>query len=50
MLLLSNLETFIITPHIIKVTIKEDPPDEKNGRVIPVEGNAPQTTPQLSRV
>lgn len=36
-------------PHIQQVTNKEEPPDEKNGRVIPVTGRAPHTTPQFSK-
>ena len=40
-------EQFMINPHIAIVTIREEPPEEKKGRGIPVVGKNPHTTPML---
>ena len=45
----SYFEIFIIIPQVIKVISIDEPPWEKNGSGIPVEGKAPQTTPQFIR-
>ena len=40
-------EAFITKPHMQKLTTSEEPPEEKNGRGIPVVGAAPHTTAQF---
>lgn len=42
--MLSNLDAQTINPHIAIVTKIEEPPDEKNGKGIPVVGKTPTTT------
>ena len=45
----SNREALMIKPHIARERTIDDPPSEKKGRGIPVEGRAPQTTAQFKR-